>query len=297
MILRTLLAGTLATLTSCAPSVPPQTLEARDGLACDAYVVAGREPVTDVFLSMGGTGTGSIAFVPEAMRDVLRTKTAAFVTFDKPGVHASFGDPASVRIDDEPFHRHTQGTILECAERAIALAERRFGPNVRWHLRGHSEGALIALYLLDDLLQRRPALAERIETLVLSGLPLEPFDELTRRQLSTEPMLAQATERCDWSVMKHTGVSCAYIEDAKARPSGSVMFERLASRRSKARVFAFAGNYDANTPARFVRRLEEWNTADGHLDLKIRYYDGGHTGTPEVRRELSELLVGLVGRR
>src|SRR5512140_1993724 len=43
---------------ACAPASVPHIeapLRASDGLECQAYVLSGREPVTDVFLSMGGT--------------------------------------------------------------------------------------------------------------------------------------------------------------------------------------------------------------------------------------------------
>jgi len=72
------------------------------------------------------------------------------------------------------------------------------------------------------------------------------------------------------------------------------MFERLAARSPGVRIRVFAGNADVNTPAHFVRELETWNAAHGHLDLAVRYYDGAHGGSPAVRRELSDLLLGLV---
>jgi alpha-beta hydrolase superfamily lysophospholipase len=277
-----------------APAPPATLLRAPDGLACRAYVVAGREPVTDVFLSMGGTGTGTSAFVPDALRDVLATRSAALVTFDKPGVTATFGDPASAQIDDGPFQQHTEGSLLACAHEALALSRARFGSGVRWHLRGHSEGALLALFLYDDLLAEGPEAAAPVKTLILSGLPLEPFAELVRRQLADKPRLATGIARCDWSVMRGLGVSCVYLRDAERRPSGRTMFERLAARSAPARIVVFAGRADVNTPARFVHELEAWNTEQGHLPLEIHDYAGEHRGSTEARHAMSDLLRALV---
>jgi pimeloyl-ACP methyl ester carboxylesterase len=270
-------------------------LPASDGLSCRAYLVWNREPVTDVFLWMGGTGTGTSAFVPDVARELVRSRSAAFITFDKPGVSAAFGDPASVRIDDAPFARHTQGTLLECAAGALELARATLGADLRWHLRGHSEGALIALDLLDRLLADQPAAAERVRTLILSGLPLEPMAEIVRRQLADLPELARAVEDCDWPTMRdRMGVSCAYLADARARPSGREMFARLARRSPGVAIRVFQGDADAHTPARFVRELQAWNAATGHLDLQVRYYGGAHAGSPAARQEMIELLLGLV---
>jgi hypothetical protein len=133
-----------------------------------------------------------------------------------------------------------------------------------------------------------------VKTLLLSGLPLEPFDEIVRRQVAEMPDLARAVDACDWSTMKQRmGVSCGYLRDAGARPSGFTMFERLAGARLEVPIYVFEGNSDVHTPPRFVRQLEAWNEAHGHLDLRVRYYDGAHGGTPEVQREVSELLMRL----
>src|SRR3954470_14596943 len=90
------------------------------------------------------------------------------------------------------------------------------------------------------------------------------------------------------------GVSCAYLLDASTRPSGFTMFKRIAAGSPKVQIQVFQGNADAQTPAAFVRQLEAWNAAQGHLALAVRYYDGAHTGTPQVRQELSEFLLRLV---
>jgi len=254
----------------------------------------GSEPVTDVFVSMGGTGTGTSARLPAEMQELLASRPAAFVTFDKPGVHATFGDPASVRIDDGPFQRHTQGTLLDCARQALQLSLARYGPAIRWHLRGHSEGALLALFLFDELLDTDPSLAQHVKTLILSGLPLEPFAAITRRQLADHHDLARAFEACDWTVMRAQGVSCSYLRDAEKRPSGRQMFERIAAWSPGIQIRVFQETADENTPAHFVRELEAWNVAQGHLDLGVRYYDGAHGGAPAIRREMSQLLLSLV---
>src|SRR5262249_30892161 len=144
-------------LSACArgPAIPSGVhvvsadVAAGDGLTCRAHIAWKNEPVTDVFLWMGGTGTGSMAFLSDEERTLVESRAAAIVTFDKPGVSAPFGDPGSVTIDDGPFARHTQGSLLGCADAALRLAHDRLR-YARWHARGHSEGALLALYLADQ---------------------------------------------------------------------------------------------------------------------------------------------------
>jgi pimeloyl-ACP methyl ester carboxylesterase len=279
--------------TGCAPVFSRQLTTTLPG-HCQAHLVSGPGQVSDVFLWMGGTGNGSIAFVPEEMRKLLRTRPVGFVTFDKPGMQARFGHPGSLHIDDEVFRHHTQAAMLLCAEEALGWSRQIFG-SVRVHLRGHSEGSLIALDLYDEWLSRKPAEAAAIQTLILSGVPLEPFAEIVRRQVSSQPLLARAIERCDWPVMKRTmGLSCEYLREASARPSGRAMFERLAAKSATAKIRVLTGVADFHTPSSFVQQLELWNGAEGHLDLTVRYYQGAHGGTPEARRMLADLLERLV---
>lgn len=292
--------SSVAPLTGCAANqtfnhVQEANLPTPEGLECRSYLVWQDQPVHDVVLSLNGTGTGTSAVVPDFMDDVLNTRPVAYLTFDKPGVHATFGDRASVTIDDEPFARHTQGTLLECAKSALQLSRSTFGPDVRFHLRGHSEGSLIELYLIDALLSQSPAAIAPIKSVVLTGLPLEPLDEILRRQFADKPKLRHAIEACDWPMMRYQfGFSCAYLADARTRLSGFSLFDRLAKAAFPTQIQVFQGVHDFNTPATFTHQLEAWNTSQGHLDLKVRYYEGGHGGTPEVRQELTQLLLNLV---
>lgn len=297
------LGAVLLGLTSCAgqPRVAElreRVLPAPHGLACAGYAAWNHGPVTDVLLSLGGTGTGSIAFVHDTSRAMLDTGRAAYLTFDKPGVSATFGDPASVHIDDEPFMRHTQGSLLGCAREALRFSDELFGPDVRWHFRGHSEGVLILLSLYDELLAERPAQAQRVRSVVLSGVPLEPFADIMQRQLADKPRLAEAVTHCNLPILRQQlGTSCSYLADAKARPSGFALFERLAARGAQAKFHVFQGNQDLNALTRFVRQLESWNAQHGHLDITFHYFEGGHAGTPEAKRELSVLLTALASHR
>ena len=89
-------------------------------------------------------------------------------------------------------------------------------------------------------------------------------------------------------------ISCAYLADAYARPSGRAMFESLARRAPAADFFIFHGNEDRLAPASYVHALEAWHVASRQLDMTFHFFDGGHVGgPPEVKRELSDLLVRL----
>jgi hypothetical protein len=282
-------------LAGCAVPAPyhvERVVSAGGGLDCRVYMVPAREPPRDALLDLGGTGTRSAARIPPELAAAFDVRPVRYVTFDKPGVRGRFGELGSTTIDDAAFARHTQGSLIACAEQALAS----LGAGVRWHIHGHSEGALIALFVYDDLLANDPARASQIASLVLTGLPLEPFGEIVRRQTREAPAVARAIATCDWTVLRTLGVSCAYLADAAARPSGRAMFERLAARSASAHLVVFQGDADDNTPAQFVRELADWNAATGHLDLEVSYYRGAHAGSPEARRQLADLIVHAIER-
>ena len=293
----------LALTPGCGPHfehTAERSLAASDELACPGYLVWNQEPVRDVFLVINGSGTLSNAFVHPTFEHTLETQPVAYLTYDKPGIHAPFGDPGAVRRDPALFQRYTLGHGVECATDALRWAREQFGDAVRLHLRGHSEGALVALYTYDALLEQDPGTGDRVATVVLSGVALEPFADILERQLATIPggdRLREALAECDEPVLaEHLGVSCAYVADAVQRTSGRAMFERLAGHPAAVPFHIFHGTEDWNTPVQPVRDLEAWNTAQGHLDITFHYYEGGHQGSDEARAELEELLTAIVSR-
>jgi hypothetical protein len=275
-----------------------------DGLSCRGYLGWNSPDVQHVFLWMNGTGVYSSAFIHPSVEEALEVNPAAYLTLDKPGIRAPFGDPAEMIVNDDELKRYTQGHMLDCARQAMTWAEQQFGHEIQFHLRGHSEGTLVALFLYEKLLSEEPALAARVSSLVLSGVGLEPFDALIERQLSGLPAeqgsaIRAAIQSCDWDVLKtHLAISCTYLEDAAARPSGRSAFESIALRTPTVPFFLFQGNDDFLTPVRYVQELEAWNNQAGHLDMTFRYYEGGHVGgPPEIKREVSDLLVRLTAPR
>jgi hypothetical protein len=277
--------------------VVERALPAAEGLSCAGYLVWNQEPVRDVFLVINGSGILSNAFVHPSFDGIVRHLPIAYSTYDKPGIRAPWGNPAAVRSDDASFQRYTLGHGVACATAALGWARARFGPSVRLHLRGHSEGTLVALYAYDELLDRDPETARSIATLVLSGLALDPFGDILARQLTVLPdrdRIKKALAACDFRVLKQRlGLSCSYVEDAERRPSGRAVFERLAARAPAARFYVFHGTGDWNTPVAPVRALEAWNTAQGHLRIDFHYYQGGHRGNDAVRGEIARLLMSI----
>jgi hypothetical protein len=291
----------LVLVAACTPRyqhVVVRDLASADALTCPGYLVWNREPVRDVFLVVNGSGILSNAFVHPTFEAIMSTSALGYATFDKPGIRAPFGDPAALRRDDATLQRYTLGHGVACATEALRWARAQFGPTVRLHLRGHSEGTLIALYVYDALLDRDPELAARIATLVLSGLALEPFADIVKHQLATAPAgdrLRQALASCDWTVLeKRMGISCAYVDDASRRPSGRAMLERLAARAPAAQFHVFQGTDDWNTPVAPVRAFEAWNASAGHLRVTFHYYEGGHAGSESARSEMARLLASIV---
>ena len=281
-------------------NVVQRDLPSKDGLACRGYLGWNSPHVQHVFLWMSGTGVYSSAFIHPSVEAALKVNPVAYLTLDKPGIRAPFRDPAKLSVNDQELAQYTQGDMVECARRAMTWSQEQFGHAVQFHLRGHSEGSLIALFLYEKLLSDEPVLAASVSSLVLSGVGLEPFEALVERQLSELPVeqgraIRAAIQSCDWEVLKkHLAVSCRYLEDAYARPSGRAVFENIALRAPTVSFFVFQGNNDAQTPVRYARELEAWNNQLGHLHLAFRYYEGAHVGgPPEVKRELSDLLVRL----
>lgn len=275
-------------------------LQSKEGPTCHGYLGWNRPDIQHIFLWLNGTGVYSSAFVHPSAEDALSVNPVAYLVFDKPGIRAPFGDPAKLTVNNDELERYTQGHMLECAQQAMRWSEEQFGHEIHFHLRGHSEGTLIALFLYQKLLADEPERAAQVSSLVLSGLGLEPFNELVERQLREMPAkqsntIRAAIQDCDWRVLKnHLAISCKYLEDAYARPSGRSIFEAIAVRAPAVKFSVFQGNQDFHTPVRFVRELETWNQQRGHLDLTFRYFDGGHVRGPEdVKREMSDLLVRL----
>lgn len=275
-------------------------LPSKEGLTCRGYLGWNNPDVRHVFLWMNGTGLYSSAFVHPSAEEALNVNPVAYLTFDKPGIQAPFADPAKFSVNDAALKQYTQGDMLECARQAMTWSETQFGHAIHFHFRGHSEGTLISLFLYERLLAEEPALAARVSSLVLSGLGLEPFAALIERQLSEMPAkqgsaIRAAIQSCDWGVLRNRmAISCKYLEDAYARPSGRSVFESIARQAPPTSFFVFQGNSDFNTPARYVRELEAWNSQLGHLNMTFRYYEGVHVGAPpDVKRELSDLLVRL----
>jgi pimeloyl-ACP methyl ester carboxylesterase len=294
----------LALTSGCGPHyqhIVERPLAAGDDLVCPGYLVWNSEPVRDVFLVINGSGALSNAFVHPSLEGALKTEHVAYSTYDKPGITAPFGDPAKVRRNYSLLERYTLGHGVACSTAALRWAREQFGPSVRLHLRGHSEGSLVALYTYEALLDNDAESARAIATLVLSGLPVDPFDRILDRQLAFLPngqRLKKALASCDWPVLRESlGISCAYVADATQRPSGRTMFERLAKRAPGARFYVFQGTKDWNTPVEPVRALEAWNASQGHLDMTFHYYEGGHQGSDDARAEIARLLANIVSEQ
>jgi hypothetical protein len=288
---------------ACAPRyqhVVERPLSSGDTLVCSGYLVWNNAPVRDVFLVINGSGALSNAFVHPTLDNLVNTRRLAYSTYDKPGIHAPFGDPADLRRDYALLERYTLGHGVACATAALRWAREQFGHSARLHVRGHSEGTLVALYAYDALLERDAETANAIATFVLSGLALEPFDRILEHQLTIIPdgaRLRKALASCDWPVLRERlGVSCGYVEDAKRRPSGRSMFERLAARAPGAAFHVFHGTHDWNARIEPVRELEAWNASDRRLGMKFHYYQGGHSGNEAARSEMTMLLETIVSK-
>jgi pimeloyl-ACP methyl ester carboxylesterase len=251
-----------------------------------------------VLLSIGGSGAHSRAYLPGSLKTLLEERRVSFLTFDKPGISAPFSQPGEVRFDEAALKAHTQGDLVDCAERALDWSQELFPNAPSIHVRGHSEGALIALDLLGRVLRTHPDQTRQIETLVLSGTPIEPYSHVVQRQvdalLPQAPRLRQSVKACSWPHMRHyLGFSCEYLHDAYARPAGRQTFEALSALGARARFVVLQGDADAVTPMRYLREFEKWNAEAGRLELEVSHYRGGHAGSASAERALNAILARI----
>jgi hypothetical protein len=290
-------------IAACAPGyqhVVDRKLPSTGGLECAGYLAWNQEQVRDVFLVISGSGNRSNAFVHPSFEEIVSTQRVAYATYDKPGIRAPFGDPAAVRRDYAIFEKYTLGHGKACAIESLRWARERFGPSVRLHVIGHSEGTLVALYAYEAVLDEDPALAAQLGTIVLSGVALESIADIFARQLAElrgGDHIRAAFASCNQAVINNSpfaGTSCAYLQDAAGRPSGRAMFERLAARSPAIRFHIVHGESDLNAPVIHVRALEHWNVSTGHLSITFHYVEGGHTVNPAARAEMTRLLRDIL---
>jgi hypothetical protein len=274
------------------------TLASPGGPSCRGYFTWSG-PVQHVVLVLNGTGTRSNAFLPAPFEGMVRDRAVLYATLDRPGITASFGAPDAATKDDAALEAATQIQLLACVSEAMHWIAERFGPTLHIHVRGHSEGALLSLRLYQQLSAQEPLLAAQIETLILTGTPLEAFRTVIASQLDVIDQhdggeLRAAVSRCEWPTLRdRLGVSCAYLEDAYTQPSGRELFESLARNQVRAQFYLFHGTKDWNASVDRVRDLESWAQTQP-LALHIEYYEGGHNDPPEsTRQEVSSLVVSL----
>lgn len=248
-------------------------------LTCAVYLHTppGQAPVPLV-LSMGGTGlysngeNGAVAyFEPLVERGV-----AAVVQFDKPGVRFD----GALRVDDATYDRYTVDDLVACADGALAHAITTLGDRFdgRVVVAGHSEGAVVAIHLLDAHSERRPT------AVVLSGAPLAAWDDILDAQLSRAERRAldRAIDRDDAAAARAIApVGPAYHRQALAAEAPGAVLRRLGEAGLPVPLQLFHGLADRNASADEVRALERWSDqrAEGDLptlDLCARYYEAGH---------------------
>ena len=297
------LVATLALIGACGcattqAQIETHALRSIDGRTCRGYFTW-RGPVEHVLFAMNGTGAKSNAFLPPPLEGIVSDRAVLYATFDRPGITATFGTPDNASTDQAVLEAVTQTQLLACANAAVHWISERFGSTLHLHLRGHSEGALLSLMLYRELVAQEPTLAAQIETLILTGTPLEPFRTIIESQLVVFDehdggALRTAVSGCDWPTMREKlGVSCAYLEDAYAQPSGREVFQSLAEARAPAQIYLFHGTQDWNAHVEPVRELERWVQTQP-LKVHFSYYEGGHNDPPAIaRQELNTLLISL----
>ncbi|HKY63493.1 MAG TPA: hypothetical protein VJR29_08750 [bacterium] len=288
---------------------PPSKGEVRaqDGLICSAYFFSAG-PSRHLILTMGGTGLYSNLRLHGEIQSLLKTHPVSYVIFDKPGIQPKKGGkPGAYKLEDEPsFLKHTQDTLMDCAAETLRWGLQQGGGTVQAiHLRGHSEGSQIALRLYERLLKEKDPLAAQVQSLLLTGLPIEPWDEIVSQQLQNYPEklrneIQTAMTECDWKVLKKwAGVPCGYLRKQSGAPSNEATLEGLRLLSPKVPIYVFHGLNDAHVSAGAVKAFERKNAAhrernEPSLDFRVLYYEGGHRSSESVRGKLKSVLQNAI---
>jgi pimeloyl-ACP methyl ester carboxylesterase len=289
------------------------TVQSLQGRVCAAYLhLPSAEPgaVRAIVLEQHGSGPYSMAS-PKALdpagRYFIERDSVAVVAIDKPGVRGDPADPERIDVDTAAYDAYLVGDLVDCAANALAWAAAlplaKQEPPI--FLKGHSEGAYVAVRVYAKLNVEGSPLVPRIRALLLSGVPVEGQKTVIDRQLSAESWssrrkIRRAIKEGDNDVLhRWAGVSSAYVRDAEAVEPLSRIFDSLARIRPKARFELFQGLEDAHTPPAPVQALEADNERrveknEPALDLRVRYYAAGHplnrTAVEDMRAVLDAQL-------
>jgi alpha-beta hydrolase superfamily lysophospholipase len=294
------LALALAPATARAAPLAQTTVQAASGRSCLAFLQAS-PGAQGLPLVVASHGSGIYTNVHDRfpVGDAVRAGRVALLSVDKPGVRPNPDKPGEPLVDDPAYNAYTRADLVDCAAAGLAWARSQpavapEGPLVFF---GHSEGALVALALLDQLHAKAPAEAARVRGLLLSGTPTLAFSATLADQVgvrTARKIEALARAGGDAELREFGGIGAGTLADMLDAHPYEALLGALAARGAPTSITLFHGEDDRNCDPEAVRssfasRWERHHPADRRpLRLQLRRYpEAGHHGNAEMATDLA----------
>lgn len=287
------------------------TVKATNNKECKAYLHLPEKVSSNLPLifEMDGTGIYSKSTsesLDMAVGYLFDASKAAALTIDKPGI--SYG----VRTTEGPgytlnseFYKYTQSDLLECAYNALVvvstLTTNDFKKIV---LKGHSEGAMVFTRLYEKLMKENIKLEDRIQVVMLSGVPMLSWKEIIDYQhRDNRKFLKQiwrAYENKNEEFFKtKTELGFDYWVDVMNAEPLAVTLKKIAFKDPSTPFSLYHGLNDLNTIAQPVMDFENWNNSqkkeDPKLELWTRYYHAKHGLNKSAMNDMIFALEAILG--
>ncbi len=280
------------------------SVKAEDGLECQTYLFKSSTPASALLLEMQDTGIYSNKKESPALVQYIKQGKVDRLVFDKPGISLRKStDTDNPDLDEVTFQKHTQKTLIDCAEKALSWAQ-YYAKNKKYkriYFRGHSEGAQLSIALYNRL-QSKPELANIVQQLWLTGLPLEPWKTLVTRQLEQlgkekRDQYWKAINDCDWTFLRVNGETpCGYLKNAFEQASTREELVKLREAKVKASIQVFQGLNDVNAKTDDVFLFDKENQnfineGKPALDFQARYYAADHGMNDTTKNDFIRLIA------
>jgi len=285
------------------------TVQAASGRSCAAYLQARPDAIAlPLVVSLHGSGVYTNADDLTPAADAVAAGRVAVLTIDKPGIAPDPQAPGGVRVDDAVYNDYTRADLVDCVVAALAWtrAQPVVSPEGSLVVFGHSEGALVALALLDRLYASAPDQAARVRGLLLSGTPVEDFRATLVGQVGAgraRTWEARARAGDDATLRSAVDMGADTLVDLFDAAAFEELLAGLASRGARTPITLFHGEDDRACDPTAVRdsfeaRWERRHPADRRpLRIQLRRYpDAGHSGNAELAADLAlHAEVALLG--
>lgn len=274
------------------------------------------KPDLPLLLDMQGTGlyTQSQGEFSVPGRRLSNAGKMNVLVIDKPGISydskfVSDSTYDQFALDVEKFSKYTIDDLAACGVHALqwAIESQKAVNPAKIFLQGHSEGAIMMALVLESLIAKNSELAKRVDSLILTGTPLDPFKEVLFGQLrrnyqsGLKEMLIAHVEKAvvvgdDAFLIDRFKVSSSYLKTAFSKPALSETLLSLATKRKGTKFFFFHGLEDGNVPVASVKAFEKQiqdpaRAGNPSFDATFNYYkDAGHGLSMEAMDDIVKAI-------